>query len=97
MIAEEEKTAEQGDRTPAWERDPVTIQEACEAVLGEAYDIESMQRALTGLPGLTAPGPTAMRKAYVFRYAATVLQIVHENSEEFKRMISQKRIKAKKQ
>jgi hypothetical protein len=81
------------DGVPEWEREPVTLPEACEALLAEVGDIESLQRSLVGMPGLRAPGPIAMRRAHVFRFAATIVQIVHENSEEFRAMIAAKRAK----
>jgi hypothetical protein len=80
-------------------RDTATIEEAMGVIIDEVYEIEGMQRLfaqnIQRYPGLKAPGPTAMRKAFVLRHAATILQIVHENSEEFKQMIANKRAKAR--
>jgi hypothetical protein len=100
MAEAKPETDKQEDTSlPEWEREPVSLEEAITAVLNDVYDIEGMQRLLTvnigHYPGLTAPSPTAMRRAFVLRYAATVLQIVHENSEEFKKMIASKRARAK--
>lgn len=78
------------DEGPEWEREPVTMAEACEIVLDEAYDIEAFQRRT--YQG-ASPSPKAMRRAHVMRYAASIMQIVHENSEEFKAMIVAKRAK----
>lgn len=76
-----------------WERDPVTTEEAFNAVIDEAYEIEAFQRRTNGI----ALSPTAMRKAFVLKHAATILAIVEENADEFRQMIANKRIRAKRQ